>query len=635
MAGQSDVVVEYTQDDFVHTTKPYDFIASIENAAERDVITKQYKSVARAYGITASTFNKLMSDAYKKLSQATGSDDIAKTNFTGQEQSLLCPGYYCNDNGVYKDSMYGPICVIPHPILPTKRIVNLETKELKLEISFKRGDDEWNKVVVPRETLASSQRIISLANRNIAVNSENARDVVKYIADIENRNYNALEKGVSVSRMGWLPDGRFMPYVDDVSFDGEGAEYRKIYEGLTKPAGSEDEWMKVAREVRGGQSIACRIALAAGFAAPLVEKLEANSFVVHFWGSKGCAKTVASMLATSIWGNPKLGAGIFKTFNGTKISVELQAAFCRNLPVVLDDLKLVDNNQKNFDDIIYMICAGLNRGRATKNAELRLQSEWCTCAITNSEAPILQIDSAGGAEVRTLEINFKHTPFFGTDDRAREVASILKHNYGFAGRKLIQAIQDMPEQELNSIFNRHKRRLPNEKQVDSKQTLSAAIILTADEIANRVIFHDNLSLTANDMCEFLTSKTEADENVRCFQYVQDWVSMNIKRFDPSDENKGAFWGIIEDNTAYINPQALADALKGHYALKPFLDWARERGLLTCDDDKKRMTTRKTLRPGDKSKRCYALCLDDYPSDASNTSQFITLKEDQVPDDLPF
>ena len=137
------------------------------------------------------------------------------------------------------------------------------------------------------------------------------------------------------------------------------------------------------------------------------------------------------MLAASIWGNPDIG-GLAKTFNGTKVSFETMSAFCCNIPVMIDELQIANDNRKNFDELIYMLCEGDSRSRGLKTGGLQLQKRWLTSIITTGETPIIQSNSGGGAAVRTIEVNFKNTPLFGDDITARNYAGLLKKNYGMS-----------------------------------------------------------------------------------------------------------------------------------------------------------------------------------------------------------
>lgn len=564
-------------------------------------------------------------------------DDIGQeTMFEGQPEQLLCGSYTCSDR-VTRINEYGmEVEVISHPIMPVKRVTNIETLESKLEVAFQRGRGAWKTITVSREQLASAQKIVGLAKQDVAVTSENAKEVVRFLSLLESKNYEKLPKQNSVSHMGWLSDGRFMPYVEDITYDGENVEFDKVYREL-KPTGSEQKWMDIAKRVRTGDSIPARIALAAGFAAPLVKLLDALPFFVHLWGEKGCGKTVGLMLAASIWGSPELG-GLAKTFSGTRVSFELSAAFCCNLPVLLDELQVINDNRKNFDDIIYMLCEGVSKGRGAKDGGLQLQRRWSTCIITTGETPIIQSNSGGGAAVRTIEVNYKDQPLFGDDETARETAALLKENYGFAGKKFIQALSsEKVRNALKSVQKKYYKELSDG--IDGKQVLSASIILAADALAAMTVFNDDRNLTSKELKEFLITKEESDVNRRCYEFIQEWIGANPRRFDSADENNGELWGIIENDVAYINKTIFETALRNNgFSAKPFLNWARMHGKLELEDhgkgNERRLTIRKTLPSG--RFRCIAIRLSDTDNPLATPSQLAYMQAVEVdPEEMPF
>ena len=98
-------------------------------------------------------------------------------------------------------------------------------------------------------------------------------------------------------------------------------------------------------------STTARIILAASFASVLLEPLNCLPFFVHLWGvDSGTGKTVALMVAASVWGDPAVGSYI-KTFDGTVVGQEKTAAFLNNLPLCLDELQLAKDSRgrTNFD----------------------------------------------------------------------------------------------------------------------------------------------------------------------------------------------------------------------------------------------------------------------------------------------
>lgn len=575
------LIPEWTYEDFAGE-EPYRFLfANRENKFLLQRMVEAGKR--RAKEVKFSGFIAMWNAFVKTNTQQASILGESDTLFPGQPVQLRCGQYTCDEHGVHRYSeLTGDVEVISHPFMPVKRITNIETFDEKLEIAYSRGNEAWKNLVVSREVLASAQRIVGLAKSGIGVNSENARELVRYVSDIESRNYDDLPRQKSVGHMGWLPDGKFMPYVKDITYDGESAELTKVYHEI-QPTGSREEWFRIARDVRSGDSVPARIALAAGFAAPLIRKFNMLPFFVHLWGEKGCGKTVALMLAASIWGNPEVG-GFVKSFNGTRVSFETHAAFCGNLPVCLDELQVVNDSRKNFDEIIYMLCEGASKSRGTRDGGMQVQRRWSTCMITTGEMPIIQSNSGGGAAVRTIEVNYKFQPLFGTDERARDAANTLKQNYGWAGKTFIEAVQ---RNDLMEILEKAQKKYYDElsQDVDAKQVLSASLLLAADRLAAAAVFHDNLYLKPDDIREFLVSKADADVNMRCYNWLMGIVGANPRRFDPEDQQNGESWGIIDekDNRVYIIRTVFDRLLRQEsYSPGAFLSWANKKDLLKRD-----------------------------------------------------
>ena len=576
MSEATQLIPQWTYDDFL-TERPYEWLyAQKDNKFMLQILLQKMQTIAKELKITGfmKTWNAYVESKSPKAT-ILGSN---QTMFPKQPTQLQCGTYVADEYGVSRlNEMGAEVEVISHPIMPTKRVTNIETFEEKLEIAYCRGKDPWKTITVSREQLASAQKIISLSKTGVAVNSENAKEVVKYMANLESLNYDDLPRQNSVSHMGWLADGQFMPYVNDVSYDGDSPEFNRMYTEFT-PTGDEEKWLELAREVRSGDSVPCRIALAAAFAAPLVQILGGLSFFVHFWGDTGSGKTVAMMLAASVWGNPEVGRYV-KTFAGTIVSHELYAAFCCNLPLFLDELQLI-SDRKKFDDIIYMLSEGASKGRGTKEGGLQVQRRWNTAIITGGEMPMVQSNSGGGAIARIIEVNFGGMKFFKD---ARKAANILKKTYGHAGPKFIKSLQRKGVVESLAAVQQKFYSELMQKDVNEKQVLSASILLAADTLATRCIFKDKNALTIDDIKDYLVSRSETDVNLRCYNWLVGFCAANPRRFDPADQNNGELWGKFDDDGyVWINKTIFEEQLKNKgFSPGAFIDWARRKCLMQC------------------------------------------------------
>ena len=579
MSEATQLIPNWTYEDLM-TERPYEWLyQNKDNKFMLQILLQKMQVLAKELKFTGfmKTWNAYVESKNPKAT-ILGSN---QTMFPKQPTQLSCGIYTADEYGVSRlNEMGADVEVISHPLMPVKRVTNIETFEEKLEIAYCRGVDPWKFLTVSREQLASAQKIIGLSRQGIAVNSENAKEVVKYMGTIESLNYDNLPRQNSVSHMGWLSDGRFMPYVDDVSYDGDSPEFLNMYNEF-KPTGDEQTWLNIAKEVRKSESVPARIALASSFAAPLVQILGGLPFFVHFWGEAGCGKTVGLMLAASVWGNPDVGRYV-KTFSGTKVSQELYAAFCCNIPILFDELQVI-SDRKTFDDIIYMLCEGVSKGRGAKEGGLQIQKRWSSCIITTGEMPITQGNSGGGAVARAVEINFGGIPLFHD---ARTTANTLKEHYGFAGPKFISMLrQDGVIDAIKVLQKKFYGELMQED-IHDKQVLSASIILAADALATKSIFKDKHALTVEDIKPYLATRSETDINLRCYNWLMGFCAANPRRFDSEDQSNGEVWGKYDtkEGYLYINKTVFETIVRNNgYSPGAFLDWAKRKDLLLTEN----------------------------------------------------
>lgn len=583
---------EWTEDDF-YEERVYEWLWNHRN--DGFAFQKCLAKVQRqAKELHVQCFTKMYNAYFQAMSPKHQTIGINATDFPDQPVQLQCGKYVCDYEGVrYEGRMGESIWVCRHPIMPVRRIINVDNGNESTQIAFRRGNTKWRELIVSSETIASAQKIIGLAKSGIAVTSENAKEMVKYISEIVSDNIEELPIQSSTGRLGWLPDGQFVPYAEGIEYDGESPENQRMFQAFQE-VGNYDTWLETAKQARAGKSVPARIALAGAFAAPLVSMFGALPFIIHFYGTTGMGKSVGLMLSASVWAEPTVGGAYIKTFGGTKVAQELTAAFCCNVPMYIDELQII-SDRKSFDDIIYMLCEGASKGRGAKDGGLQLQRRWSNCILTTGEMPIVQSNSGGGAAVRTIEVDYGGVPFF---ENSREVATTLKQNYGWAGRKFIEALRDESiVEELKKVEKEYEILLSGD--IHGKQVLSAAILLAADQIADRVLFHDGHSLTADEIRPYLVTNQQADANFRCYQWLMGVIASNPRRFETTDNN-GELWGVREDNIVYIIRTVFDRIMQNEgFSASTFLQWAKRNKKILTDAQGKgtsnnRLTRRKRI-----------------------------------------
>lgn len=611
-----DEVPAYTRDDYLTTTKPFEYLyAHKENKFEMKQLLGRMSAQAQTVGIRnlAALFK-----AYMETVSGTVTPGYNKTDFTGQEMELDCGGWSATDTGIYgTDKMGFEVVACYHPIMPVQRLVNIDTGIHKVKLAFSLGK-RWNSVIEDRNVISDSRSIIGLSKYGVMVNSETSKPLVRYLADVEQLNYDMIPEVSSVGRLGWIDDYGFSPYVEDLVFDGE-EEYRTRFESIQEK-GSRKKWLDCVRSVRAGKTpgnVIARIVLAASFASVLVKPCNCLPFFVHLWGGTETGKTVSLLLAASVWGNPEVGKYI-QTFNATEVGKELGAAFCNSLPLIIDELQLVKDNRKDFDKMIYQLSEGVGRARGRKQGGLQRTPTWRNCIITTGEFPIISPNSGAGAVNRTIEIDCHAEHLF---DDPKKTATLLYGNYGFAGREFVEHLmEDGGFEHVQRLQDAMQERLKTDDTMD-KQTASAALILAADVLAEEWIFRDGIFLQPEDISKYLVSKETVNQNGRALQYLYDFININQARFGlDAETHQGEVWGDLDDDYAYIIrskfDQILADE---GYNASAFLGWAKNRGYIQCAANGQ---PTKPKRINGRVSRCVWLKMTEFDNEIDDDVDFL-------------
>ena len=571
----------YTRDDYLTTTKPFEYLyAHKDNKFELKQLLGVMSAQAQTVGIRnlAALFK-----AYMETVSGTTTPGFNRTDFTGQELELDCGSWNASDTGIYGTDKLGfEIVACYHPIMPVQRLVNVDTKVHKVMLAYRLGK-RWETVIEDRSVVSDSRSVISLSKYGIMVNSETSKALVRYLADVEQLNYDLIPEVSSVGRLGWIDGYGFSPYEENLVFDGE-ETFRTRFESIQEK-GSRQAWIDCVRAVRAGKTpgnVVARIVLAASFASVLVKPCNCLPFFVHLWGGSETGKSLSLVLAASVWANPEIGVYI-QTFNATEVGKELGAAFCNSLPLIIDELQLVKDNRKDFDKMIYQLSEGVGRTRGQKQGGLQKTPTWRNCIITTGEFPIISANSGEGAVNRTIEVDCHDTKLF---DEPKKTATSLYANYGFAGREFVEHLmEDGAIERIQKLQEAMQDALKTGDTMD-KQTASAALILAADRLSEEWIFQDGILLQPEDISKYLVSKEAVNQNARALQYLYDFININQARFTPeADTHQGEIWGDLDGDYAYIIRSKFDQILQDEgYNASAFLGWAKNTGNIICGKD---------------------------------------------------
>lgn len=541
------------------------------------------------------------------------------TNFTGPHDRMYCGAWIADDRGVFAQNS-GRVDEVAcyHPILPVERLRNLETGEEQIKLAYKRNN-QWQDIVVPKTMITSANKIVALSGRGISVTSENAKLLVKYLADVENGNDDYIDVQYSTSKLGWIND-QFIPYDTDIIFDGDN-RFKQAFESVSDH-GSFDVWLRHVRELRASGRMEVKFLLAASFSSVLVQVLGGLPFFVDLWGETEGGKTVSLMVAASVWANPDESRyiGDFKT---TDVALEAKADMLNHLPMFLDDTsKTSARIRDNFEGIVYDLCSGKGKSRSNKELGINRENRWRNVMICNGERPLSSYVNQGGAINRILEVECGEKIY----QDPQKTAETVKKNYGHAGKEFVEIIKELGEDEIRSIQKEFQKQLLDTDKMQ-KQSISLSIVLTADKIATDYIFKDGQYISVEESKKVLIDRNELSDNERCYHFIQDKVAMNGHRFDAITSCEK--WGIVENGYAIFYNSAFDQICKdGGFSKKSFLSWAAKKGIIQ-QDSKGNHTKQKKI--DGKNSRCVFLQLN--PEENVDDDGFASIDETQ--EELPF
>lgn len=553
------------------------------------------------------------------------------THFSsGKYQDYKCGVWIANESGVKTITMFGENVACPHPILPVQILINAETGLCKVKLAF-RIRKRWNEVIVDKEVISSSNKIVSLSKYCIGVTSENARYLVQYLSDMEMLNEETITEQVTTSKLGWIR-GEFMPYGENIIFDNE-QSFKTVFNSV-RERGSRDVWYQLIKEIRSNGRFEPYINLIASLASPIIEMVNGLPFVVDTYGKTGKGKTVALMLASSVWANPSDNEYVTDP-KTTITALELRLDFLNNLPMLIDDMAQLKNKYEgDFSELVYFLCSGKGKDRANQNMGINKATTWKNVMIVNSEHSMVTETMQGGAINRIIDIEAKPGAFF---ENGNYVVEILKENYGFCGKEFIELLKEIGvnrvremQKDFSSKIVECAKKIGVEK--EEKQIIPMSILLTADKLATDNLFLDGKYLDLDYCVSLLKSKGEVSEDERAYEFIMSEVAININKFKPDNAGyyKGECWGIIEDGHVIIAINVFNSiAKRGNFSSLGFLSWAKKKDLLQLSSDGKNS---KTKRLDGSPSRCIFLKL--LQENTQNDAEFKEIDQ-ETQKELPF
>lgn len=611
----NDMIKRFTREEF-NTEEPYLLLYELRDDGWRYMQTMNILA-DNADAVGFKNFKSMVKAFFQQKSDhgSVGGVINNTTNFKNQPIELFTGDWLADDTGILRrNTKQGIDVACVHPILPVERLVNIEDGTVRLKIAFKWNQKPWRTLIASKSQLYSAQKIKELADKDISVSDKNAAFLVTYLQEVEDLNHDLIPEKQSVGHLGWTRQGDFSPYMEGLEFDGQD-NFGRIFRSVSQK-GDFILWLKAVKKIRKTDSPA-RIVLAASFASILVKAIGKLNFIVHLWGGTGTGKTVAQLLAASVWANPNDDGDYMQTFNGTAVGLELLAGFVNNLPLILDEFQLV-KDKKSFEQSVYLLTEGIGKTRGAKTGGLQNTATWRNCTITSGEMPITHESSGGGAVNRIIEIECKDRLF----DDAPELLEVIRSNYGYAGKVFVELSDSAPSKaEAKDLYNKFYHEIIAD--TTEKQAMAAALILVADALATKWVFCDGRALQAQDIAKYLKSRDSVDSGKRGYEYVYGYCIENQGKFVPTADV--CFGKMDSEELVVIGTVFNRICSDGGYNSETVIGWLDKNGMLRRGSDGK---SRRTVKLNGRAVRC--VCIDIRSERERKTNGFQDASEDEVP-----
>lgn len=230
----------YTKEDYLETDKPFAELFAVKNMFEQKRQLEKMALAAKAVGVA--NFKSLYA-AYCDSMRTAFAPEENVTTAQGQPQELNCGDWTVDEYGVRRGVGSCETVACQFPVVLTRRFENIDSGAEKVEIAFRKGSC-WRKLIVPCSQYASPKELVKLSDAGLGINLRMAADLSDYFTDLYALNYDRLPVSKSVSRLGWVSENQFSPYVQGLVYDG-GPEYAAIF-NATHPAGDYATWKAAA-----------------------------------------------------------------------------------------------------------------------------------------------------------------------------------------------------------------------------------------------------------------------------------------------------------------------------------------------------------------------------------------------------
>ncbi|MNM94861.1 hypothetical protein D3C81_1072810 [compost metagenome] len=354
-----------------------------------------------------------------------------------------------------------------------------------LRFNYRGRRIEW---VMPMEALAGKADDVmkALMRQGLTIEYHQRRHVAPYLA-----SHHAPELIIATTtKPGWHESGAFV--MPSRVIGGENVRYQDSGRSvnLFTCKGSMEAWQTNIAPLCLGNPVLI-LSVCCALAGPLLAKLGINGGGIHLVGDSSSGKSLAQLLAASVWGNPGTFAASWDVSKG---GVEIEAASRNDTVLILDEIKRAD--PKRVQEMAYAIANGMGKSTMTREREGRAKLTWRVLALSSGERSLSDHAAIGGngahagAELRMVDVNAGTRTHRAFDDVHgmtgqefhRVLSDAVTQHYGHLGPMFVEALIEQSK-ELHIAFAQVRNAFATESSQAGRVADRFAIMALAGELA--------------------------------------------------------------------------------------------------------------------------------------------------------
>lgn len=345
---------------------------------------------------------------------------IVQTSALSESAELPMTRFHLNDKGVWYFGKNDSGTDTPPLWICSKLDITAVTRDAKNEswgrlLEFNDLDGTHHAWAMPMELLkgdgAEYRGVLLSMGFQMSTMTKARNLLTQYI-----QTADVVTRARCVERTGWHT-GVFVMPERTIGLSDERILYQSANAAPNsfRVKGKLADWQKHVAGASAGNSRLV-FAIAAAFAAPLLDITGMESGGFHYRGDSSTGKTTALRVAASVWG----GADYLQRWRATDNGLEALAAQHSDCLLVLDEISQVD--PKSAGEVAYMLANGSGKVRSGRTGAMRETANWRLLFISSGEAGLAEHMAQAnrkpkaGQEIRLLDIPADAGAGFGLFD---------------------------------------------------------------------------------------------------------------------------------------------------------------------------------------------------------------------------